>query len=157
MTRIHERIETSLPIERTFDFVADFANAERWDPGVMRSTRLDSGPLTVGASYDLEVRMGGRVAPMTYRVTAVEPPHRVVLVGSGSGVDATDEIVFSPTATGTAIDYTADIRLGGLLRLAEPFLGGTFDRIGRDAAAGMRTALAELVGAHEAGPKAGLT
>jgi carbon monoxide dehydrogenase subunit G len=155
MTRIHERIETSLPIERTFDLVADFANAERWDPGVVRSTRIDRGPLAVGASYDLEVRTGGRVAPMTYRVTALQPPHRVVLVGSGSGVDATDEIVFSRTADGTAIDYTADIRLGGLLRLAQPFLGGTFDRIGRDAAAGMRTALAELADAHEAGPKAG--
>jgi carbon monoxide dehydrogenase subunit G len=156
MTRIHERIETSLPTERTFDLVADFANAERWDPGVVRSTRLDSGPLAVGASYHLEVRMGGRVAPMTYRVTALEPPHRVVLVGSGSGVDATDEIVFSRTADGTVIDYTADIRLGGLLRLAQPFLGGTFDRIGRDAAAGMRTALAELADSHEAESKAGL-
>ena len=30
MTRIHERIATSLPIEATFDYIADFANSEEW-------------------------------------------------------------------------------------------------------------------------------
>ena len=33
MTRLHEEIETALPVETTFDFAADFANAQRWDPG----------------------------------------------------------------------------------------------------------------------------
>ena len=41
---------------------------------------------------------------------------RVVLTGSGSGVSAVDEIRFERSGTGTHIDYTADIRLGGLLR-----------------------------------------
>jgi hypothetical protein len=151
MTRIHERIDTALPIEPTFDLVADFANAERWDPGVVRSKRLGDGPIAPGARYHLDVRMGGRVAPMTYRVEAFVPPHRVVLVGSGSGVDATDDIVFTPTADGTAIHYTADIRLRGVRRLIQPFLRRTFERIGRDAAAGMTAALAELATRHEEG------
>jgi carbon monoxide dehydrogenase subunit G len=151
MTRIHERIETALPLGAAFDFVADFANAERWDPGVVSSKRSGDGPVGPGARYRLEVRMGGRVAPMTYRVTTFEPPHRVVLVGSGSGVDATDEIVFSASEAGTGIDYTADIDLTGPLRLIQPFLGGTFERIGRDAAAGMTAALAELSARRDGG------
>ena len=32
MTILRERIETSLPVAEAFEFVADFANAERWDP-----------------------------------------------------------------------------------------------------------------------------
>ena len=115
MTRLYEQIETSLPPERVFDFVADFANADRWDPGVDRSVRLDEGPLRVGSRFELDVRMGSGTAPMTYHVAALERPHRVVLVGTGSGVDAVDEIVFEPTGSGTRIRYTADIRLTGLL------------------------------------------
>ena len=39
------------------------------------------------------------------------------------------------------IDYTADIRLGGVLRLVQPFLGRAFAKLGRDALAGMQRAL----------------
>jgi carbon monoxide dehydrogenase subunit G len=144
MTRLHERIETALPLEDTFDFVADFANAERWDPGVVRSVRIDDGPVRPGARYDLMVRMGGRVAPMTYRVVAYDRPRRVLLVGEGSGVDATDEILVERVGDVTVVDYTADIRLRGLRRLVQPLLGGTFSQIARDAAQGMRAALRDV-------------
>jgi NAD(P)-dependent dehydrogenase (short-subunit alcohol dehydrogenase family)/carbon monoxide dehydrogenase subunit G len=146
MTRIHERIETTMPIDAAFDYVADFANAQEWDPGVAFARRLDDGPLGPGARFELGVRMGRRVAPMEYRVTVFERPDRVVLTGSGSSVDAVDDIRFERTADGTLIDYTADIRLGGLLRLGQPFLGGAFERIGREAAAGMARTLAVRAG-----------
>ena len=141
MTKLTERIETRLGPEAAFDFVADFANSTHWDPGVASSDRIDAGPVGVGARYRLGVRLGGRIAPMDYRITVFEPSSRVVLVGEGSGVSAVDEIRFEPLGTGTRIDYTADIRLGGLLRLVQPLLGGQFAKIGRDALAGMRTAL----------------
>ena len=148
MTRLYEEIETALPHDAAFDFVADFANAERWDPGVARSVGLDGGPLRVGSRFELDVRMGRRTAQMTYHVAALERPHRVVLVGAGSGVDAVDEIVFEPTGSGTRIRYTADIRLTGLLGVVQPFLSGAFERIGRDAAVGMHRTLADLAGSR---------
>jgi len=58
----------------TCTFVADFANAERWDPGVASSVRSDPGPVGVGARYRLGIRMRGRVVPMDYVVTAYDPP-----------------------------------------------------------------------------------
>lgn len=142
MTRLHERIQTTLPIEAAFDYVADFANAQEWDPGVATARRIDDGPVSVGARYDLGVRMGGRVAPMEYRITELDRPRRVVLVGRGSNVDAVDDIRFEPFGDGTVIDYTADISLGGLLRFAQPFLGSRFEKIGRDAVGGMERTLA---------------
>lgn len=142
MTRLTERIETTLPIDDVFPFVADFANSMHWDPGVATSERIDVGPLGLGARYRLGVRMRGRVAPMEYRITSFDAPRRVVLTGDGSGISATDEIRFEPTtAGGTRVDYTADIRLGGLMRLAQPFLGGAFAKIARDALDGMQRAL----------------
>ena len=141
MTRLTEQIQTSLPIDDVFAFVADFANSMYWDPGVATSERIDAGPVGLGARYRLGVRMRGRVAPMEYRITTFEAPRRVVLTGEGSGVSAIDEIRFEPAGTGTRIDYTADIRLGGLMRLAQPLLGGAFAKIARDALDGMQRAL----------------
>ena len=155
MTTLNERIDTTLPIEAAFDYVADFANSEEWDPGVESAERLDDGPVGVGSRYRLGVRLGSRVAPMEYRITEFERPRRVVLVGEGSGVSAVDDIRFEPAPTGgTRIDYTADIRLGGLLRLAQPFLGGAFANVARKAADGMRRTRAERAQAGSADPAA---
>jgi carbon monoxide dehydrogenase subunit G len=144
MTRIHERIETALPIDTAFNYIADFANSQEWDPGTASSRRLDDVPVGPGARYALDVRMGGRLAPMRYCIRDFDRPHRVVLVGSGSNVDAVDDIRFERVGERTVIEYTADIRLGGILRVLQPFLGRTFDRIGREAAAGMDRTLAGL-------------
>jgi hypothetical protein len=146
VTRLDERLVTDLPIEATFDFIADFANAQVWDPGVAWARRLEPSdePVGVGATYELGVRMAGRVAPMTYRIMTFERPKRVQLVGAGSGVDAVDDIRFARSAGGTSIDYTADIGLRGIRRLLQPFLGGTFAKIGRDAATGMADTLAAM-------------
>ena len=150
MARLRETIVTPLPIDQAFNFVADFANSARWDPGVASSERIDEGPLAVGARYRLRVRMAGRVAPMEYRITALEPGRRVVLVGEGSNVQAVDEIIFTPAHEGTQIDYNADIRLTGLLRLIEPFTGGAFANIARNAREGMQRTLDEMASGHSA-------
>ena len=141
MTKLNQQIETPLAPEAVFAYVADFANAMHWDPGVAASARIDDGPVGVGSRYRLDVHLGRRVAPMEYRISTFEPPHRVVLVGEGSGVSAVDEIRFEPAGTGTRIDYSADIRLGGALRLVQPLLGRAFARLGHDALAGMQRTL----------------
>lgn len=141
MPTIRETIETDLPPAEAFAFIADFATNPIWDPGTDTAERLNPGPVGVGARYRLGIRMRGNVVPMEYTITTHDAPHRVVLEGEGSGVSATDEITFSPTNGGTRVDYVAEIHLQGLMRLAEPFLGGAFEKIGRQAAHGMKSAL----------------
>ena len=153
MTRLHEQIETPLPLDVAFPYVADFSNSSRWDPGVESSEAVDPGPPAIGARYKLMVRMGGRFAPMEYQVSELEPMRRIVLTGSGSSVSAVDEIRFERSGTGTHIDYTADIRLGGLLRLVQPFLGGSFRKIAKDALAGMQKTLNEMAAREAAAPQ----
>ena len=150
MPRLHETITTALPIDEAFAFVADFANCAVWDPNTATSVRIDDGPVRVGARYALGVRQRGSVVPMEYRVTAWEPGSRVVLAGEGSGVRATDDIRFEATPTGTRIDYTADISLTGAMRLVQPFAGGAFSKLAKDAATGMEAALEALVSAKAA-------
>jgi hypothetical protein len=143
MPRLHETIQTTLPVDQAFDFIADFANCPAWDPNTVTSERIDARSPGVGARYRLGVRQRGAVVPMEYRVTAWEPGRRVVLEGTGSNVRATDEIRFEALAGGTRVDYTADISLTGWMRLVEPFAGGSFRRIASEAAAGMKRALDE--------------
>jgi hypothetical protein len=141
MTTLKERIDTTLPIEDTFAFVADFANSAVWDPGVATAERLDVGAVGLGSRFRLGVRLGGRIAPMEYRIAVFEPPTRVLLIGSGSGVAAEDDIRFGRIAGGTRVDYTADIRLAGLLGLIQPLLGRAFATLGRNAVGGMQRTL----------------
>ena len=144
MPRLHETVHTRVASDEAFAFVADFANNPAWDPNTVSAERLDDGPLGVGARYRLDVKLRGGVAPMTYVVTAWEPSSRVVLEGVGSNVVATDEIRFAPDGDGTRIEYIADIRLTGWMRLLEPLAGGAFDRIAKNAAAGMHRELEAL-------------
>ncbi len=144
MVRLHETLDTRLPIGSAFAFVADFSNAQSWDPGVAWSKAVGNGAVEIGSTYELGVRMAGRVAPMEYSVILLEPNRRVVLEGSGSNVSATDDIRFEATPDGTRIDYAADIQLLGWLRLIQPFTGRAFANVARNARDGMQRALDEL-------------
>jgi carbon monoxide dehydrogenase subunit G len=149
MATLNERIETALPLDEAFAFIADFANSKDWDPGVATSVPLDPGPVAVGSRYQLGIRRGDNVASMEYVVTAFEPLRRVVLAGEGSGVSAVDDIRFEATpGGGTRIDYMADIRLRGVRRLAAPFAGGMIAKIVRQGRDGMQRALDERAAAR---------
>lgn len=139
--RLREVIEVGPPIEEVFAFVADFANAERWDPTVQRSERV-GGPDGVGASYALTISFHGRDLLMTYTVVGSEPPRRVVLAGTSSTVNALDDISFEVTPSGgTRVIYRADLSMRHVLRVLEPRLRARFEEMGRNALAGMRAAL----------------
>lgn len=144
MPRLHETIETSLPLQDTFAYIADFATNEEWDPNTVSAVRVGDGPVGTGARYDLVVKMGSGTIPMQYTIEAYEPDRRVVLRGVGKDIVATDDIRFAPTDDGgTRVDYLADIELKGWKGLLTPFLGGAFRKIGQGARDGMTEALAE--------------
>lgn len=141
MPLLKEILEVERPLEDVFAFVGDFANTKDWDPGVADASQITDGSIGIGTRYRADVVFGGRTLPMTYEVTAWDPPNRVVLRGEGSTVTAVDDIRFEATDAGTRIRYSADLRLKGLLKVAEPFLKGRFEETGRKAMAGMKTAL----------------
>jgi hypothetical protein len=58
MTVLREELEVDRPLDAVFDFVADFANAERWDPGVDSSRGL-RGSRAGGSRYDYSCSTAG--------------------------------------------------------------------------------------------------
>ena len=142
MTTIRKQIQVPAPIEEAFAYVADFATTAEWDPGIAEARRVDEGELGVGARFEVVADFNGRRLPLTYEITAFEPPTRVVLVGEGSTFSGTDEITLIPAAGGgTRITYEADINLKGLGMLAQPFMKGRFEQMGDDAVRGLERVL----------------
>jgi dehydrogenase/reductase SDR family protein 12 len=148
MTKLVESLETSLPRDAAFAYIADWGRQADWDPNTVSAKRIGEGPDAVGSRYALEVKMGRKAVPMEYRITELEAPSRIVLIGEGSGVWTEDTITFSETPTGTHVDYQAEIKLSGLLGLIQPVLGRAFDGIAKGAVAGMKHELdARVAGA----------
>ena len=150
MTVLREVIDVAPDPGPVFDAVADFSNSADWDPGVLVARRIRGGspnPEGVGAQYDLIVTFRGRSSEMRYTTTRYERPNLVVLEGAGPRIAAIDTIEIEPSPQGgTRITYTADLRLTGIAKLAEPFLSGAFKQMGRKALDGMEIWIDRTVG-----------
>jgi len=140
MARFREVIDVAAAPDRSFAYVSDFTTAAEWDPGIVSSRRV-SGEGGVGTTYEVEAEFRGRTLPFTYVVTELDPGSRIVLHGDGAKAISDDVIELEPAGAGTRITYVADLRLKGVLRVAEPFLGGTIRTMGAKALAGLKTAL----------------
>jgi carbon monoxide dehydrogenase subunit G len=138
---VTEVIEVPRPVAECFAYVADFTTVAEWDPGIHSSRRL-SGEGGVGTVYEVEAEFRGNVMPFTYTVTGFEQDRSIVLDGVGEKATSVDSIDFAPGADGgTRITYSADFRLKGVLRVAEPFLGSTFRSLARKALQGLEAKL----------------
>jgi hypothetical protein len=141
MARYLTTIDSTLPPETAFAELADFASAERWDPGVVEARRLDTGALGVGSRFHLVTRFAGRAVPLEYEIVEFDPPNRVMLRAGNATVVSVDSITFEPSAAGTTVTYDANLGLKGPLRIFDSLLAIVFRRIGDRARDGLRTAL----------------
>lgn len=139
--RLAERRLVDRPRHEVFEYTADFSHIEEWDPGVVSSARIGSGPLDVGARFEVQVKMGISTTKMTYEVTEFRPHELVVLVGSGAGIHAVDEIRFSGQDGSTLIDYQAALTFSGLMSWLGPLLQPVLRRVGKRALDGLAGAL----------------
>lgn len=141
MPRYVGTISTPKPREEAFDYLADFASVAEWDPSVVEAHALDSGPPQVGSRFRVVVKTAGRKTPFTYEILELERPSRVVLRAETAMVVSLDTITFSETASGTDVTYDADLRLRGPLRVFESPMRAAFNRLARNAKAGLEREL----------------
>ena len=142
--KISRTVETSASPAAVFAYLSDFSTTTEWDPGTIETTRT-SGDGGVGTTYRNVSEFNGNRTELTYETVELVPERRIALKGEGKAVHADDTMELTPTASGgTRVDYTADIRFKGLLKVAEPFLGKAFKKLGDEAEAGLREALAKL-------------
>ncbi len=144
MARYRTEACSPAPADAVFAYLADFANAAEWDPGIRRATRRDRGEVVVGSTFDLEVEVGPTTTEMVYEVVAIDAPREVVLRSETPLMVSVDTITVRPEGDGSVATYDADLRLRGPLRLLDPLLALGFQRVGDRAAAGLRKAVGRL-------------
>lgn len=141
MTDFEQTIEVAASPEEAFCYVADFTTVTEWDPGMVESRLAGGEAGAVGAAYDVVALFRGSRVPFRYRIAERDENRRLLFEGEGDKASSTDEILFAPSGTGTRITYRAKLTMKGVYRVAEPFLGGTFDGMGRKAMTGLKTRL----------------
>ena len=140
MIHVSRTITVPMARDAAFRQVADFGRAAEWDPGLVESRQETPGEPGLGTVFPIVAEFRGKRTPMVYEITEWEPTTRMVIEGTGEKAFARDEITFRDApGGGCEITYTAALGMKGALKLAEPFLKGTFNRMGSEAVAGLAT------------------
>jgi len=144
--RYRREIEVAAAADIAFAYLADFANAAEWDPGIAEARRLTPAPTEVGSRFEVIALFRGRRQRFEYVVTELEDGSRVALRGEGEKARSDDVITVATSGSGSRVTYEADLRLKGAYRAAEPFLRSTFERMGDAALDGLAVHLARVPG-----------
>ena len=139
--RYRREIEVARDPQDVFDYLADFANAAEWDPGIAEARRLTPAPTEVGSRFEVIAVFRGKRQRFEYVVADYEEGRRVALRGEGAKARSDDVITVSGGEGRARVGYEADIRLKGVYRIAEPFQRSTFRRMGDDALDGLARTL----------------
>jgi hypothetical protein len=138
MPRYRVSIESPRPPSETFAYLAAFDNIRDWDPSVVSARRLDEGPVRLGSAFEVVVRVGRRELPLRYEVVRFEQDALVALEARARWFRSYDVISVTATGAGSSVSYDALLELASLAKLAAPFMGRAFRKIGDDAAEGLR-------------------
>lgn len=141
MARYVARINTAMPVEDVFAYMADVRNFQEWDPGVLRSVQVEGDGPGVGAAYDVTVPSFGRELTLRYSMTEYSPPGRMKVIGKSPLITAIDVIEVKRDGDQTQFVYDATLKLKFPFSLGDAFLTKVFNKIGDKAAAGMEKAL----------------
>lgn len=119
---VERTFSVGVPVGTVFDYLADFAHTEEWDPGTVSTTRT-SGDGGVGTTYANRSEFMGREVDLTYETVVHEPPNRLQFRGRNKSATATDTLTFAATDDGgTQVHYRADFEFGPLVRLIAPLV-----------------------------------
>lgn len=129
MITVQRTILAHRPVEQVFAYLRDFTNTEQWDPGTIRTTRADDGPLREGARFRNISEFRGRRTVLDYELAELETERHLRFVGRNKTVTATDDLTFRHDDGGTAVVYRATLQFHGFARLAEPLLRRNFEQL----------------------------
>lgn len=128
------------------DYLKDFTHAEEWDPGTVRCTRNETGPIVVGSTFHNESKIAGTSTELTYTLEKLTHD-TIVLVGRNETATSTDTITVVPAdGGGSQVTYQAVIEMSGAAKLAAPAVKVVFEKVGNDTERDMTEALDRLVG-----------
>jgi hypothetical protein len=143
MITVQRVVPTTLDAKSAFAFLSAFENTPTWDPGTPVVEKQTPGPVAVGSKFHAVAEFRGKRQPIDYVVTELSAD-RIQLRGENKSVISVDTIEVRPVGSGSEVHYNAEFTLKGLLKVATPFVGPMFEKLGDPAAEGMRKQLDSL-------------
>ncbi|PZS29745.1 MAG: polyketide cyclase [Pseudonocardiales bacterium] len=144
MITVERTVDVARPVATVFTYLADFTHTEQWDPGTVRTTRTDDGPLGVGSRFHNVSEFRGRRTELDYEVKRFDQDEHLTFTGTNKTVTATDDLALRATGTGTQITYRAHFTFKRWARLAEPLLRFGFGKIADETVAQLQATLEKL-------------
>ncbi|NMD57002.1 MULTISPECIES: SRPBCC family protein [Tsukamurella] len=138
-----QTVHTSAPASAVFAYLADFTNAQEWDPNAVAVARL-TGDGGVGSTYRVTSTFAGARTDLDYELTELEPTSLIRLRGHKSSLTAVDTITIAPTGSGSAVTYAVEFAFHGVFRLLEPVLTLAVNKLFADGAKGLSAHLEKL-------------
>jgi len=143
MARYIVHVRTPMPPAEAFAYLADLTNFAEWDPGVDRVEQVEGDGASLGAAFDVAVKVPGRTMTLRYDTVAFDDESTTMTAVAQNGLlTSEDTITIEADGNGSIATYDAELKLRGLLGLSDPLLRLTFNQIGDRAAAGLVEALA---------------
>ena len=141
--KLQKTVIAGKPLDAVFGYLSDFTTTTEWDPGTVVTVN-QHGDGGAGTTYLNTSTFLGRTTQLTYIVEELVDQKLIQLRGENKTVIAVDTMTFRSIDAGTEVTYTAEFTFKGPSRLLAPLLRPAFERLGKQAQAGMRTALDQL-------------
>lgn len=122
MIRIRNSIVINRPIEEVFEFLANPENNPKWNPMAKEIKITSEGPIGVGTTGISVGETLGRRIETVFVYDVYEPPMKVTGHTTSGSMEVWMSNTFESLEGGTMVTYGLKVKLGGLMKLAEPIV-----------------------------------
>jgi carbon monoxide dehydrogenase subunit G len=143
MLTAHRTFTTHTPPDVVHAFLADFTNAEEWDPGTVECVLLE-GDGGVGTRYRNVSSFLGRRTTVEYVAEEIDPPTFVHFRGHNEQFTGHDRIRLEASGAGTRVTYDAEFDFHGVSKVAVPLVAAYLPFLANKTARHMRERLDRL-------------
>lgn len=141
MAHFRTSFKTRSCAEAAFNYLADFSNAQQWDPTVSRASTLTSGSIGLDTRFEVLLNLPTGDVRFEYRITRFEPNRCIVLEAKTKFLRSLDTIEIEPDAQGCRVSYDADLRPSGAAYLFDLPIHLGFQLSGARSVRGLKMAI----------------
>jgi carbon monoxide dehydrogenase subunit G len=123
MNKIENQTFINRPPQEVFEFVADPANAPKYQSGTSVAEWTSNGAVGVGSTWKAVTRFMGRDIESELQITDWQPPTQNSFKAISGPVPFEMTIKVEPQGEGTLLTQSGTAELGGVFKLAEGLVG----------------------------------
>ncbi len=128
MIHVEHSVVINRPIEEVFSFVSDIEKMPQWAAEVVEAKQISEGAMGMGTTVKIAVKVLGRRAENTHKVTAYEPNSKFAFKTTSGPIQSEVTESVESVEDGTKFTIVAEAETGGFFKLAEPIVARTTQR-----------------------------